>query len=83
MGNVNYGRFQSQAYDLILNDAQDIAALQQRNQRLRDAEALVVDEYAVVPLYTSAVRRLVSPRLQGWYPNLRDVHQVRYLRFEN
>ena len=83
VGNVNYGRFQSQAYDLILNDAQDIAALQQRNQRLRDAEALVVDEYAVVPLYTSAVRRLVSPRLQGWYPNLRDVHQVRYLRFEN
>jgi len=80
IGNVNYGRFKSAAFDAILRDAQTVASLTQRNQRLREAEALVVDEYAVVPLYTSAVRRLVSPQLDGWYPNLRDVHQVRYLR---
>lgn len=79
IGNVNYGRFQSTAFDAILRDAQTMASLEKRNQRLREAEALVVKDYAVVPLYTSAVRRLVSPQLQGWYPNLRDVHQVRYL----
>ena len=83
IGNVNYGRFKSPAYDRILDDAQRIASLHERNQRLREAEAGVVSEYAVVPLYTSAVRRLVSPDLLGWYPNLRDVHQVRYLRFKH
>jgi oligopeptide transport system substrate-binding protein len=83
IGNVNYGRFKSPAYDRILDDAQRIASLYERNQRLHEAEAGVVREYAVVPLYTSAVRRLVSPGLLGWYPNLRDVHQVRYLRFKH
>ncbi len=82
IGNVNYGRFNSPAFDEILRDAQTMASLTERNQRLRQAEALVVNDYAVIPLYTSAVRRLVSPQLSGWYPNLRDVHQVRYLRFE-
>ena len=80
IGNVNYGRFHSAAYDAILADAQSMAGLTQRNQRLHEAERRAVDAYAVVPLYTSAVLRLVSPTLQGWFPNLRDVHQVRYLQ---
>ena len=82
IGNVNYGRFKSAAFDQILREAQDMASLTERNERLRAAEALVVEDYAVVPLYTSAVRHLVSTELEGWHPNLRDVHQVRYLRFK-
>jgi oligopeptide transport system substrate-binding protein len=82
IGNVNYGRFESAGYDQILQDAQAMASLTQRNQRLQQAEAFVVNAYPVIPLYTSAVRRLVSPELSGWYPNLRDVHQVRYLSIQ-
>jgi hypothetical protein len=36
----------------------------------------------VVPLYNLSVRRLVSPQLNGWEDNLRDMHQVRYLSWE-
>ncbi len=81
IGNVNYGRFKNEAYDQILREAQAMASLSARNDRLHEAEKLVVNDYAVIPLYTVAVRRLVSRDLSGWHKNLRDVHQVRYLKF--
>ena len=80
IGNVNYGRFKNEAYDQVLQEAQAMASLSARNDRLHDAEKIVVNDYAVIPLYTVAVRRLVSPKVSGWHKNLRDVHQVRYLK---
>jgi oligopeptide transport system substrate-binding protein len=79
IGNVNYGRFKLAAYDEILHSAQSMADLSDRNKLLNDAERLVVNHYPVIPLYTVAVRRLVSQNISGWHENLRDVHQVRYL----
>jgi len=81
IGNVNYGRFNLPAYDAIIAHAQSMASLPARNARLQQAEALVVHHYPVIPLYTVAVRRLVSAQLYGWRENLRDVHQLRYLTF--
>lgn len=82
IGNVNYGRFNLPAYDAIVSHAQSMASLPARNARLQQAEALMVHHYPVVPLYTAAVRRLVSTQVAGWHENLRDVHQVRYLTFD-
>lgn len=82
IGNVNYGRFKSPDYDKLMHQAQNEASLSARNSILSSAEALVVHDYAVVPLYTSAVRRLVSPAIDGWEENLRDMHPVRYLSWK-
>ena len=82
IGNVNYGRFADAAFDGKIRQAQAEADYAKRNQLLAEAEALVVDQYAVVPLYMTAVRRLVSPQLQGWYENPRDMHQSRYLSWK-
>ena len=81
IGNVNYGRFRNQAFDTLITLAQQQADRNARNLKLQEAEALVVTDYAVLPLYTVAVRRLVNPDITGWQENLRDMHQSRYLKW--
>ncbi len=78
-GDVNYGRFSSAEYDALMAEAQRTADADARNALLQEAEAVAASLYPVVPLYSTAVRRLVHPDLQGWHDNPRDVHQVRYL----
>ncbi|MEM7080860.1 MAG: peptide ABC transporter substrate-binding protein [Pseudomonadota bacterium] len=79
IGNVNYGRFADPHYDDLMREVSLTADASQRNARLQRAEQHVVQRYPVIPLYTMAVRRLVSPHLQGWQENPRDMHQSRYL----
>lgn len=81
-GDVNYGRFKNPGFDALMQQAQQTADLDARNALLRQAEAAVVPHHAVVPLYSTAVRRLVRPELKGWHDNPRDIHQARYLFWE-
>lgn len=79
IGNVNYGRFSNEAFDeqmRLVKMEKDAAT---RNVLLRSAEAIATEYYPVIPLYSSSVRRLVNPRINGWYENGRDMHQSRYL----
>lgn len=80
-GNVNYGRYTNAKYDLLINTAQRIADPGARNEILREAEAVAIADYPVVPLNTVMVRRLVRPEIRGWHENPRDVHPVRFLRW--
>lgn len=82
IGNVNYGGLEDRVFDTLIGQAQQQADKFQRNVLLRSAEKVAVNYYPVVPLYTSAVRRLVSPRLGGWENNLRDMHPGRYLYWQ-
>lgn len=78
-GNVNYGRYQNPGYDALMNEARKKAAIPERYRLMREAEALAMSDYPVVPLWSVAVKRLVHPDLQGWHENARDVHAARYL----
>jgi len=82
-GNVNYGRYKNSAFDDLMHQAKSAVTIPARNALLSQAEHLVVDDYPVVPLYTVSVRRLVSPKLDGWIDNPRDMHQVRYLEWRS
>ena len=82
IGNVNYGRFADSEFDNKIHEAQQEASYTRRHQLLAEAESLVVSHYPVVPLYMTAVRRLVSPDLAGWHENPRDMHQSRYLSWK-
>ncbi|MGE0623019.1 MAG: peptide ABC transporter substrate-binding protein [Pseudomonadales bacterium] len=78
-GNVNYGGYHSAAYDALMNEARSKARIPERYALMAQAEALALQEFPVVPLWSVAVRRLVDPRLNGWHGNNRDVHPVRFL----
>ena len=77
---MNYGRFASPSYDALVARAQAAKTIAERNAIWREAEAEVVADHAVVPLYTLSQRSLVDPRIENWLDNPRNIHQTRYLR---
>ena len=81
VGDVNYGAYHSAEFDQLIQQARTHADVQTRNNFLQQAEAVALREAPVVPLYSLASRRLVNPRLGGWYDNPRDIHPLRYLHF--
>lgn len=78
-GNVNYGGYRNADYDALMNEAGSRPDIPGRYALMARAEALAMEEFPVVPLWSIAVKRLVDPKLSGWHANNRDVHPVRYL----
>jgi len=53
-----------------------------RLERLREAEAQLVQDMPAIPLYYYVSRHLVSPAVAGYENNVRDVHLSRYLELK-
>jgi oligopeptide transport system substrate-binding protein len=51
-------------------------------QLLREAEAQLLQDMPVIPLYYYVSRHLVNPAVAGYENNVRDVHLSRYLDLE-
>jgi oligopeptide transport system substrate-binding protein len=49
---------------------------------LRDAEAQLMQDMPVIPLYYYVSRHLVDPAVGGYEDNVRDIHLSRYLNLE-
>ena len=79
IGSINYGRYKSEEFDRLLEDAKNTVDSAERAKTLQRAEAVALKEFPVIPLYSVAVRSLVNPRVSGWYTNPRNSHAVRYM----
>ncbi len=80
-GDVNYGGYANPDFDAIMARAAQQSDLGARNALLREAEAVGIADYPVVPLNSVMVRRLVRPDLGGWQDNARDAHPARFLHW--
>lgn len=78
--NSNYARFHNQEYDALLDRAAVTVDLTQRAVVLQEAEALMLAESPIAPLYTGVSKNLVGRHVQGWVDNPTDVHLSRYLK---
>jgi ABC-type oligopeptide transport system substrate-binding subunit len=68
-------------YDRLLRDASTMRGAA-RMEALAAAEARLMDDMPVIPLYYYVSRHLVSERTQGFIDNVRDIHLSRYLDVE-
>ncbi len=75
----NYAKYDNPAYDGLLRQAASTTALAARAKILADAEALMLTDQPIVPLYHGATRNLVARKVTGWRGNAIDVHLSRYL----
>jgi oligopeptide transport system substrate-binding protein len=66
-------------YDDLLRRAGREIDPRKRFALLRDAEALLLDESPVLPIYHYTVNDLVKPYVHGIYPNALDTHPLRYV----
>ncbi len=79
----NLAGYQSARYDELLaaaarhNDVQAAASL------MHDAEAQLIGDYPIAPLYFFVSKHLVKPHVLGFEGNVMDRHPSRYLRLDH
>ncbi len=61
-------------YDGLLARAAIATDASARSALLADAEARILSEWPVIPIYWYVSKHLVKPRVRGWHDNLLDYH---------
>ena len=79
-GNNDYV-YSNKNFDSLLSRAGQERIPLRRRRLLQAAEAIMIADQPVLPLYTYVTKRLVSQRLQGWQHNVMDHHYSRYMYF--
>jgi oligopeptide transport system substrate-binding protein len=64
----NWTGWKSAAYDRLLDTAAGTPNAQQRYEILQQAEALLLEEAPIAPLYYGAQTYLIHPAVKGWEP---------------
>jgi oligopeptide transport system substrate-binding protein len=80
-GPVNYSGFDDPAYDALLDRAQSIAEPRARAAAMRAAEARLIEESPILPIYYYVSKSLVGPRVEGWFDNAANAHPSASLRW--
>ena len=70
-GNNDTG-WENAEYDSLIRRAQTARTEEQRTALMQQAEAILLDELPVVPIYWYTRPRMIDPRVQGWNPKLLD-----------
>jgi len=78
-GAINYSGYANLEYDAALDRALAEPDLATRAQLMRAAEAILVRDVPVLPIYYYVSRSLVGPRVSGWINNPANVHPSRTL----
>ena len=66
-------------YEAMIERAKTIRDPAERFEVLREAEAMLMEELPIVPIYHYVSRNLVKPHVRGFYNNLQDTHPLNYM----
>ena len=75
----NYARYKNPAYDKLMADAANETDLKKRAGILLEAEKIFTRDLPYIPVLYYANLNLVSPKVEGWVPNLPGAYPTRYL----
>jgi len=78
---LNYTFWSDPDFDALMSRSdQETGA--QRLATLQSAEARLIDQHVIIPLYYYVSRHLVKPEVLGYEDNLMDIHLTRWLALE-
>lgn len=77
-GNNDTGWANAQ-YDALVRQAQRAANEPDRMRLMQQAEAILLDELPILPIYWYTRVYLKDPRVQGWHPTATDNHPYKYV----
>ncbi|MDG2320325.1 MAG: peptide ABC transporter substrate-binding protein [Rhodospirillaceae bacterium] len=75
----NYIGFANAEFDAIMNAVGTISDTAKRNKLMHKAEQILMEDYAMIPIYHYVSRRLVKTYIGGWVGNARNAYKARYL----
>lgn len=75
----NDGQYSNPAFDRLLAAEQQERDLVARGKILTEAEAQLLKDHAVMPLYFFANPEMVRPYVKGWVPNIISYHPSRWV----
>lgn len=78
-GGNNRTGWSNLAYDRLIADAAREPDPLARLERFQEAEALLLAEAPILPLYFYRSKSLVHPAVQGWHRNLLDHHPFKHV----
>jgi oligopeptide transport system substrate-binding protein len=78
-GPQNYGDYKNPRYDALLARADNEPDGKVRAGFLAQAEAIMLRDAPVAPVFFYVNKNLVSPQVTGWVDNIVDHHRTRYL----
>jgi oligopeptide transport system substrate-binding protein len=79
-GGTNQTGWSNQRFDALLAQAAcRIVQPAERMRALAQAEAILLEEAPVLPLFTYVNKGLLSRRVRGWHPNLLDQHPLKFI----
>jgi oligopeptide transport system substrate-binding protein len=78
-GDNNKTGFSIAEYDRLIDQAAREPDETKRMQMLQQAEAILLDELPILPIFFYVSRNMVRPEVRGFYNNLQDDHPLRAL----
>lgn len=78
-GQMNYGQYNNPVYDAMLDEANTEMDMTKRAEMLRQAEAVILADSAVIPVLIRVTQDIVSPNITGYEDNAEDIHRTRYM----
>jgi oligopeptide transport system substrate-binding protein len=81
-GGQNETGWSNPEYDRLIGEAARTADPAARLELFQKAEAILMDEVPIIPIYFYTRQHLISPKLKGWNPTLLDHHPYKHLSFE-
>jgi oligopeptide transport system substrate-binding protein len=81
-GGNNRTGWSNPEYDRLISKAANTHDQNERYELFQQAEAILVDEVPILPIYTYSKVYLISPNVKGWTPNILDRHPYKYVYLE-
>ncbi|HWC58750.1 MAG TPA: peptide ABC transporter substrate-binding protein [Verrucomicrobiae bacterium] len=82
-GGNNETGWSNAEYDRLIAQAAATVDPQQRLEVFQKAEAILMDEMPIIPIYFYTHICLKRPELKGWYPNILDNHAYKFMYLES
>ncbi|MBB35180.1 MAG: peptide ABC transporter substrate-binding protein [Hirschia sp.] len=78
-GPMNYGNYSNPEFDALIDKSHLQLDPVARAKTLRAAEQVLMDDSAMIPMWTPGRQYLVNPDITGFEPNVEDIHRSRYM----
>lgn len=75
----NFVGYDNPEFDALMNEANSISDQDKRNDLMHRAEEILMEDYAILPVYHYVSRRLVKTYIDGWNENAGNNYLARHM----